>query len=787
VSAQFWGDPLWGYRRAVAVSNPAGVALTGYAVRVDLDGSFDFGRANADGSDLRVTAGDETTLVPFWIEKWDSAAMAASIWVQVPSLPVEGTTVYLYYGNSVATSTSDGGATFDSYDGFENHAVGSTPVSAAVNPGQWARSPANPVLAEGPPGSWDDHGATFASVIRDERVGEFRMYYHGFSFNGVHQIGMATSLDGENWTKYPGNPVMTPGPGAWDGQSVRVPMVWKEGANDYRMIYTGNGSGGMQVGYATSSDGITWTKHPGNPVFNDPTWANGETENWGVMKVGSEYLMWYSDFGMRQSGIAVSTDLVNWVPHQAGPIFASSGVPSDDRYSQFCPFSFRYGDYYYVLVPSYNSGGNYSRHYLYRSSSPYFPESDRHLVRVAHMSVPDGGTWDDHDNDTPFVLTLDIERSVFYNNQLWVYYASEGGSDLWKEGLLVELDIAAALSDAPLPGAALGWSATGSVTVVDSSSRQGARAVRLQDTSANSSVTLTGRFAPRVTGVVGAWMRRSSTSVGDYDIYLYGGSTLSAVAGLGRNGDFHYWNGSFQPTGVPWAPNTWYLVTLAFDAVANRYDFIVYDESLAEIVRVGGVASPNDFLSIDSAVLYTSSGFVEDGYADDFRLRQWAGADPAVVIGAEEGRPLEEELAINIVSPPAYQLATLNLPPANTAAHIDRAYWFTNAPAYYIGLPFIRTATSDRSNRSSSFLTFQVNKPVTVYVCYSASAASVPDWLSGNFVPTGEQISRLYHTWNVWKREYPAGTVTLGGNLAAPAAPLSGQVIAMYIVIIEEQ
>jgi len=35
-------------------------------------------------------------------------------------------------------------------------------------------------------------------------------------------------------------------------------------------------------------------------------------------------------------------------------------------------------------------------------------------------------------------------------------------------------------------------------------------------------------------------MRRSATSVGDFDIYLYGGSALCAVAGLGRNGDFHY-------------------------------------------------------------------------------------------------------------------------------------------------------------------------------------------------------------------------------------------------------
>ena len=41
-------------------------------------------------------------------------------------------------------------------------------------------------------------------------------------------------------------------------------------------------------------------------------------------------------------------------------------------------------------------------------------------------------------------------------------------------------------------------------------------------------------------GVVSAWMRRDATTNGDFDIYLYGSGTLGAVAGLGRNGFFHY-------------------------------------------------------------------------------------------------------------------------------------------------------------------------------------------------------------------------------------------------------
>jgi hypothetical protein len=244
------------------------------------DGAFDFGKAETGGNDICITLDDGETIVPFWTESWNFPAGIGSVWMRPPLITTGDAQFYLYYGRPGAPSYSNGISTFEAYDGFESYSSGDSPEIMNPNPGEWTRYAGNPVLVEGPSGSWDDHGATFASVIYDSLAMEFRMYYHGFSYTGVHQIGLATSPDGMNWTKYPGNPIMTPGPASWDGQSVRVPMVWKEGLTDYRMIYTGNGSGGMRVGYATSSDGISWTKHPANPVFNDPTWAAGQTENW---------------------------------------------------------------------------------------------------------------------------------------------------------------------------------------------------------------------------------------------------------------------------------------------------------------------------------------------------------------------------------------------------------------------------------------------------------------------------------------------------------------------------
>jgi len=602
----------WLYRVPVEIANPCGSEVLDQEVLIGLDATFDFAKPDADGSDLRVTADDGTTELDHWLETWDPGAEQASLWVRVPVLPAAGLTVYVYYDKDGVATTADADSVFFAYDGFET-----TPETG--NPGEWARYAGNPIL---------------------NAAGEFRMYYHGFS-GGVHQIGLATSPDGLNWTKYAGNPIMIPGPAAWDGQSVRVPMVWKEGT-DYHMIYTGNGSSGMQVGYATSADGIAWTKHASNPVFNDPTWATGETENWGVMKVGDEYLMWYSDFGMRQSSLAVSTDLVNWAPYQTAPVFASSGNSSDQRYSQYCPSSFKYGDYYYVLVPSYSSVANYSQYYLYRSLSPYFPEAERELVRIAH-TVGEAGAWDSHDSDTPLVLTLDIERTQFYNDELWCYYAGEGGGDYWKVGLHIEPDIAAALAVVPpAPAPDISWAVSGDVSRVGDPVRSGAASMLHDDTSGSASTQLAGSFAARPTGVVSAWLRRDNTTVGDFDLYLYGngGSTLSVVAGLGRNGDFHYWNGAFQPTGATWATSTWYRVELAFDAGAGTYDFVVEDAALTELVRVEDVAFGNPAASLDRVMGYTSSGFVGLGVLDDVIVREWCGAEPGATVGAEELNPL---------------------------------------------------------------------------------------------------------------------------------------------------
>ena len=66
---------------------------------------------------------------------------------------------------------------------------------------------------------------------------------------------------------YAGNPIFSgAGPGYWDEKiRERGWILFEDG--EYRMWYTSYTEGGpMKLGYATSPNGLTWTRYPGNPI-----------------------------------------------------------------------------------------------------------------------------------------------------------------------------------------------------------------------------------------------------------------------------------------------------------------------------------------------------------------------------------------------------------------------------------------------------------------------------------------------------------------------------------------
>ncbi len=108
----------WTYRRAINLSPATPVA--DYQVLITLTTSKmgnPYANVKADGSDIRFTGSDEVTLQDYWVESWDNTG-TSKIWVKVKT---PGTsTIYMYYGNTAASSASNGDATFDFFDDFSN-------------------------------------------------------------------------------------------------------------------------------------------------------------------------------------------------------------------------------------------------------------------------------------------------------------------------------------------------------------------------------------------------------------------------------------------------------------------------------------------------------------------------------------------------------------------------------------------------------------------------------------------------------------------------------------------
>jgi predicted GH43/DUF377 family glycosyl hydrolase len=138
-------------------------------------------------------------------------------------------------------------------------------LATSSNGTAWARANGGAPVLQGTPGAFDEDGVYGADVVYDptNQQTPFQMWYSGRAgvFGG---IGYATSLDGVTWTKYPSNaapaPVVTHGqPGSADSFAAADPTVLHDGSV-WKMWYTGDDSSKKRIAYATSSDRVTWAK-----------------------------------------------------------------------------------------------------------------------------------------------------------------------------------------------------------------------------------------------------------------------------------------------------------------------------------------------------------------------------------------------------------------------------------------------------------------------------------------------------------------------------------------------
>lgn len=230
----------------------------------------------------------------------------------------------------------------------------------------------NPVISKGTGGDWDNGGIReIGNVFWDTLTSQFVFSYSGYAIgatltNDVY-VGIATSPDGITWTKttHLTDPTEDPyilenggtyylycedksdlpfrniklytsndltnwndagdvldkgGAGTWDSQDVSSPIVWIEGTTWY-MLYEGRGATYGEIGLATSSDGLSWSKSLNNPVLSGINGSSHLKISWAISvvsdsinKLGDTYfLTFHGDTGSAwYSGVATSTNLIKW-------------------------------------------------------------------------------------------------------------------------------------------------------------------------------------------------------------------------------------------------------------------------------------------------------------------------------------------------------------------------------------------------------------------------------------------------------------------------------------------
>ena len=160
-----------------------------------------------------------------------------------------------------------------------------------------------------------------------KRSDGYHMWYTAQS-GGRSNIGYATSADGKAWSRRSAKPVLLPTE-RWEKVAVMCPhVIWDEKASQFRMWY----SGGEQyepdaIGYATSPDGLRWTKRRENPIFKaDPShaWEQHKVTACQVVPHDGWFYMFYigfRDVDHAQIGLARSRDgITGWQRLPANPI-----------------------------------------------------------------------------------------------------------------------------------------------------------------------------------------------------------------------------------------------------------------------------------------------------------------------------------------------------------------------------------------------------------------------------------------------------------------------------------
>ena len=212
-------------------------------------------------------------------------------------------------GGSFAPESRTLYALFNGQNGDGEYKIGAATYNSLSD--AWTEYGSNPVLVKGSGGSWDDDHVKDPWLLWDGA--QYVMYYAGHD-GSKYQVGRATASSHTGpWTKAGGNPVLAVGSGgAFDDAGVNFPTVLYEPTDtgkEWKLWYGANDGSVQTIGYAYSSDGLSWTK-VGQvlTVGSSGTWEDEGVLPGAVYKDGTTYSLFYAG----RQGVAAPTDPSRW-------------------------------------------------------------------------------------------------------------------------------------------------------------------------------------------------------------------------------------------------------------------------------------------------------------------------------------------------------------------------------------------------------------------------------------------------------------------------------------------
>ena len=308
---------------------------------------------------------------------------------------------------------------------------------------QWTKNPA-PVIDVGQEGDWDDGWLDTPEIVKDESG--YKIYYFGDTAQQKPEIssaiGVAYSTDGINWIRDEHNPIFSKGdPGGWDESWVESPAVMNNHVSgEYSMWYNGASTATwkIQIGLATSADGISWTRHNENPVL-----STGNTGMYDDMWLGTPtlisqdelYQLWYSSassnsYNESTSGFdtihicyATSTDGIYWKKHVSNPLFNTYSPPYDS------------------LI---DSGGPWAPEVIFNENTGEYMMWYESLAGFSLATAPiDQSSLSGHTDDdvmiwispNPMTDHTVLQSNIPFNNATFTIHNTEGKTVMQKSGL----------------------------------------------------------------------------------------------------------------------------------------------------------------------------------------------------------------------------------------------------------------------------------------------------------------------------------------------------------------